>query len=102
MIRVVLHPKARAEFKAALRRYRDEAGREVAERFYDEFWRCAAWLRENPEAGTPYGPEGVRTKLMQDRFPYTLYYVVLPGRIRITVVAHQHEDLGRFEDRLKP
>jgi plasmid stabilization system protein ParE len=102
LIRVVLHPTARAEFKAALRRYRQEAGREVAQRFYDEFWRCASWLRENPAAGASYGPEGVRTKLLRDHFPYTLYYVVLPSRIRIVVVAHQRQDVKGFSERLEP
>ena len=101
MIKAVLHPKARAELNAATRHYRREAGREIADRFLAEFWRCAAWLREHPEGAPAVGPEGVRKKNLQDSFPYSLYYVVLPGRIRIVVVAHQKQDLGRFSDRLK-
>lgn len=102
MIKAVLHPKARAELNAATRHYLGTAGRQVADRFLAEFWRCANWLRKHPEAATPAGPEGVRKKLLQDNFPFSLYYVVLPGRIRIVVVAHQSQELGDFSDRLTP
>ncbi len=101
-VRVVLHPAARTELKNVTAYYRKEAGREEAERFLAEFWRCANWLREFPEAGPPAEPEGVRRKLLQDRFPYTLYYVALPGRIRIVKLAHQRQEPKDFSDRLRP
>ncbi len=101
-IRVVLHPKARADLNAATRYYRREAGREVADRFLAEFWRCANWIRKYPEAATPIEPEGVRKKLLQDDFPYNLYYVVLPGRIRIVMLANQKQEQKDLSDRLRP
>lgn len=99
-IRVVLHPKARAELNGAARYYRQTAGRDLADRFLAEFWRCANWLRKYPEAATSVGDEGVRRKLLQDDFPYSLYYVLLPGRIRIVQIANQSQDQKDLSDRL--
>jgi len=99
-VRVVLHPKARAELNSAARYYRQTAGRDVADRFLAELWRCASWLLRYPEAATSVGEEGVRRKLLQDGFPYSLYYVVLPGQIRIVQIANQSQDQKDLSDRL--
>lgn len=42
----------------------------------------------------------MRRKLFQDDFPYSLYYVVLPGRIRIVQIANQSQDQKDLSDRL--
>lgn len=101
MIDVGLHPKASLDLSAATRYYRTEAGREVAERFFAEFQRCADFLREYPEGAPALGPEGVRRKLLQG-FPYSIHYVLRPDRVYILSVAHQRRAPERVLERLKP
>ncbi len=101
MIEVKLHPRASLDLSAATRYYRVEAGRDVAERFVAEFWRCAVFLREHPEGAPAVGPEGVRRKLFQG-FPYAVHYVLHPERVNIVSVAHQRRAPEHILERLEP
>lgn len=100
MIRIGLHPKAGLDLSAVTRYYHREAGRDVAERLIAEFWRCAEFLQEHPEAAPAFGAEGVRRKVLQG-FPFTIHYVLRPESVFILSLAHQRRAPEHILERLR-
>ena len=71
----------------------------VESRFFDDIERTAAMLLEFPALGQQLR-RGVR-RFSLHHFPYFLYYVILPGGIRVVAVAHQSRNPRRWNDRLR-
>lgn len=85
-----LHREAEVDLFDAVRFYRREAGRAVANRFLDEFERVAELLVSNPNLGTATGDQ--RHAFPLHSFPYSIIYITAEGGVRILVVRHQHRD----------
>jgi plasmid stabilization system protein ParE len=85
-----LHRDAEVDLVDAVRFYRREAGRAVANRFLDEFERVAELLVSNPNLGTTTGDQ--RRGFPLHGFPYSIIYRAVEGGMRILVVRHQHRD----------
>ena len=79
---------AEAELEEAATFYRERAGAALAQEFVKEFERVANLLALNPKLGTPV-TERLRKHPMR-RFPYSVFYRILAGRIRVVVIGHQH------------
>ena len=81
-----LHPGAEKDLENASDYYRNKAGRVVADRFLEEFYRAAVYLAANPEIAPP-AENGHRAYPLH-LFPYSVIYVIFGGRVRILVVRH--------------
>lgn len=92
------HRQAREEFFAALRSYRQEKI-EVGEAFAAHVRHAIDLILQHPEIAPAIGRKRVRRKVLQ-RFPYSLFYVIEPDRIRILAVAHQSRRPGCWTSRL--
>jgi toxin ParE1/3/4 len=97
-IRLLLHPRARAELLEATRYYREKKP-EVAAAFLKEVRRCGELIRLYPDVSPAALGKGVRRKLLR-RFPYNLIYAIEPDRIRILAVEHHKRRPGFWSDRL--
>jgi plasmid stabilization system protein ParE len=78
---------AQRELNAALKRYLDDAGRAVAERFDERVQHVLRLICQMPETGSPIS-SGLRIWPLQ-RFEYSLVYRVDPNEIVVIAVAHQ-------------
>ncbi len=96
--RAVFHPASQDEFDEILAYLGAEAPA-VVEAFREEMIRTVAFIEEHPEAAAVERGD-VRRKLLM-RFPYELYYVAEPDRLRVLAVAHQRRRPGYWMDRLK-
>ena len=67
--------------------YYGDVGDGLGAAFIDEIERAARALMEHPESG-PVVRDPVRKKVIR-RFPYTLFYTVRPGEVRVLAVGHQ-------------
>jgi plasmid stabilization system protein ParE len=94
---VSIHPEADAELIAGAIHYAQNAGRDVAEQFLDEFDRAVSLLREHPGLGTPWRGRARRFPLR--KFPYSIIYYRTPERLRIVAVAHQRRMPGYWRGR---
>lgn len=81
-----LHPSAEVDLEKASDYYLKKAGRVIASRFLDEFYRAAKYLAANPEIVSPT-ENGHRTYPMPV-FPYSVVYIIPEGKVRILVVRH--------------
>ena len=98
-LRYEFHPGADEDFFAALRFYRERESNEVAQDFEAELRRCTGLLLRHPEIAPATGPRYVR-RMVLNRFPYNLYYVIAGDLIRILAVAHQSRRPGYWSSRL--
>jgi plasmid stabilization system protein ParE len=96
--RYEFHPEAEKDFFSALRFYRECESGEVAQDFETELRRCAELLLRHPEIAPAIGPKHVR-RLVLDRFPFNLNYVIAGETIRILAVAHQSRRPGYWSSR---
>ncbi len=98
LLRFEFHPGADEDFFAALRFYRACESIEVARDFEAELRRCAALLLRHPEIAPATGTRRVR-RMVLNRFPFNLYYVIAGEIIRILAVAHQSRRPGYWSSR---
>lgn len=96
--RYTYHEGARAELLEATRYYAGQGGN-LGNDFLDEVDRGIAFILENPEGAPVISAEGVRRKVLA-RFPYSLLYLVEPGRLRIMAVMHHKRRPGYWTGRL--
>ena len=96
--RAVVHPEAQDGYDEILAYLEIEAPA-VVEAFQEELIRTVGFIEAHPEAA-PAERASVRCKLLM-RFPYELYYVVEPDRLRVLAVAHQRRRPGYWIDRQK-
>lgn len=93
--------EAQAEVNAATLRYWEiDPQVQVARRFLAAFNRALARLVEAPE-GWPALGRGVRRVLLH-RYPYAVIYQLLPDRVVILAVTHQHQKPGYWRKRMRP
>jgi plasmid stabilization system protein ParE len=91
-VKYALHPAAEQDLADAVDFYAERAGRQVAQRFLDEFERVAELLAANTGLGAA-ASKGRRTFTLRT-FPYSVVYRPVGGGIRIVVVRHQHRRPG--------
>ena len=96
--RYEFHPQAEKDFLEALRFYRERQSNDVARDFEAEVRRRAGLLLRHPEIAPTIGPKHVR-RLVLDRFPFNLHYVIASDVIRILAVAHQSRRPGYWSGR---
>lgn len=85
MRRITFHEDAEAEMTEASRHYESRATG-LGHAFLDEVDHAATAVADKPEAFQLVARE-IRHKLLA-RFPYSLFYVIEPNRIRVLAVAH--------------
>ena len=86
--RYEFHPEAEKDLFEALRFYQERESNEVAEDLEAELRRSAQLLFRHPEIAPAIGRRHVR-RLVLDRFPFNLHYVIAGDFILILAVAHQ-------------
>lgn len=92
------HPKASAEaFLSA--RYYDRQRTGLGAEFFDELDHAVGQLRADPLRRSA-DEDAVRSWRLR-RFPFRVYYVVDPGRIRVLAVAHLPRRPGYWRARLE-
>ena len=91
MVKVALHPDARAEYRAAWTWYRARS-KQAAGRFRDEFDRVIEIIKSNPALFPVY--EGDIRYAGLARFPYSVIYQVQPAFIYVIAVAHSARSEG--------
>jgi toxin ParE1/3/4 len=83
---VEFHAAAKVELDDAVSFYESRAeglGLDLMEKIRDAVGK----IQRNPEAWPPHRRGGFR-KLFAERFPYTIFYLELPGLIWIVAIAH--------------
>ena len=93
-----LHPAAETDLEKASDYYIKKAGRLIASRFLEEFYRAAVYLAANPEI-VSQAENGQRTYPLHV-FPYSVVYVIAGEKVRILVVRH-HRRRPSFGTRRK-
>jgi len=98
MREVKYHPRALAElFRSACYYNRQRPGLGVE--FFDELDAAVARLCADP-ARAKADNDGVRSGRLR-RFPFRVYYVCDPNRIRLLAVAHLRRQTGYWRARLE-
>lgn len=95
---VRLHPEARAELRAAVAFYRQQApglGAELVAEARVVFDRLAAM----PGSGSP--AESDIRRAMLARFPFTIVYYELEDEVEVVAVMHQRRHPGYWKHRTK-
>ena len=87
----------RGEVRAAYEWY-ERQRRGLGSRFLDAVQNLLTRIGTNPDQ-FGYAKGDVREGLMK-RFPYAIYYRVLPDRIRILSIHHTSRDPAEREDRV--
>ena len=98
-MKVVLHPRADAEFLFAQQRYTD-ASTPLGRRFYDEITSVFRRIIEHPLRYKQFDPPARR--LFANGFPYAVVYVVRPDAIWIIAVMHVRREPGYWKERMAP
>ena len=90
-MKVVLGPEARAELREATAWYASRSP-DAARRFLADYRRTKALVAETPEQWAEVEP-GVR-RVLFDKFPYALLYMVEGRQVVVLVVKHhkRHPD----------
>src|SRR4051794_4133997 len=83
---IVLHSEARRELDDAMDYY-EQACAGLGQEFLVETEKGLDRIQQNPKQGTLYKNTGHRRFVVR-RFPYNVFYIELPDRIRITAIAH--------------
>ena len=94
---VRLSPAARRDAGAIARRYRAEAGETVALDFARELAAAVDHVARQPASGSPryaevVGIAGLRQWPVRG-FPYLLFYVEMPDRVRVLRILHGRRDI---------
>lgn len=95
--RIVLRPEAQADLLQARDWYEQEAS-ELAETFADSFEAMIARIEAMPELYAVVLSNVRRGKLR--RFPYLVYYRVLPDRIEVIGVLHGSREPRVWQERV--
>lgn len=95
-MRVTWHPLARAELIEAARFY-SARNPQLGSDFLDGMDAAALTVGEDPLRHREIEP-GVR-RYHAPRFPYALYYEILPDRVRILAAKHHSRDEGFWRGR---
>ena len=99
MRRLVVRPRARAEFESALEWYASHAP-DAAEEFAAQFEVALRLIEEAPERNRVVS--GRLRRLLVRRFPYGVYYKVFPHVISVVGVIHGRRDPRRWLKRDGP
>lgn len=91
-------PEAEAEYIEAVRFY-EELQAKLGELLIHEFERIIALVIERPEAWRLVHPSGIRSVGLL-RFPYSVFYRVLPDGLQITAFAHHRRRPGYWLTRV--
>ncbi len=93
-MRLTYHPEAEAELVEAAEFYEAKSP-ELGERFLNEFDAAVAEIQASPGLW-PIVEGDLRCHTMR-RFPFGIYYRVLPDELRVLVVKHhrRHPDFWR-------
>ena len=96
-MKVIYHPEAEAELRSAARYYEDKVP-ELGQRFLDAAERAVESIVRSP---TMYRIVEADIRLcLMERFPYAIYYRLLPDQIRILVWKHHSRDPDYWKARL--
>ena len=95
---VVFHPAASAELEDAIEYY-DSKRRGLGSSLRSEVESATDMLQIHPEIAAEYKTTGLRRYVLR-RFPYVLFYLVLPDSIWIVTVAHGRREPGYWKDRV--
>jgi plasmid stabilization system protein ParE len=98
MWEIKYHPKASAETIRSARYY-DRQRKGLGAEFFEELDRAVARLRSDP-LRPKANADSVRSWRLL-RFPFRIYYVVDPNRLRILAVAHLSRRPGYWRSRIK-
>lgn len=94
---LIFHRLVQRDLRIVLRYYEEEAGVELADRFFDELGRLVREIEKNPTKFHLIDDEIRRANL--DRFPYHLLFKCNEGMIRVLVLRHDKQrpefELGR-------
>jgi toxin ParE1/3/4 len=94
---VKFHREVEAELRAAITYY-EERRYGLGDDFRDAVEQAVDRIARMPCAFSPYGDEGLRTRVMR-RFPYSIFYLELDDHIWIAAVAHRRRRPGYWAER---
>ncbi len=97
-MRVTYHPRAQTELIEA-GKYYSARNPKIGGEFLDAIDAAASTVGKDPQRNREIEP-GVRRYLLP-RFPYALYYEILPDRVRILAVKHHSRDESYWRGRLE-
>jgi toxin ParE1/3/4 len=98
-VKLEFHPEAERELLEAATYYEARVpglGAAIAE----EVDRATGLLLEHPGLGSPADPSHHRFAL--HRFPFTIYYTVSSGALRVEAIAHECRLPGYWKSRRPP
>ncbi|MGZ4956727.1 MAG: type II toxin-antitoxin system RelE/ParE family toxin [Methylobacter sp.] len=91
-------PEAEAEYIEAVRFYEEQQAK-LGESLIHEFERIIILIVERPEAWRLVHPSGIRSVGLL-RFPYSVFYRVIPDGVQITAFAHHRRRPGYWLTRV--
>lgn len=98
MTRYTFLAEAEREYLDAIKFYEDQkVGLGAA--LIHEFERIIEFAIKKPESWRQVHPLGVR-RINLSKFPYAIFYRVLPGGIQITAFAHHRRQPGYWQKRI--
>jgi toxin ParE1/3/4 len=104
-VRLELHPEAAREVEAAVEWYEGQRTGLGAE-FFAEFRRSLQVIAEAPRANPPWSGGRARDlevrRLLMERFPFALPYLVLEELVVVLAVAHVRRRPGYWLQRARP
>ncbi len=99
MIQLPFHPEAEIELADAIQYYTAEAGPEVATEFLDKISSAVEAIANHPYRCSYWSKTEARRFVIR-RYPYALFYVVVPAGTRVLAVAHTSRRPGYWKSRL--
>jgi plasmid stabilization system protein ParE len=93
-MRLIYHPEAEAELIAAAQFYEDRVPA-LGAQFLEAIDAAASVILQDPRRWR--AKEGEIRRYMLPRFPYAIYYRVLPDEVRVLAIKHhrRHPDYWR-------
>ncbi|MCK6681413.1 MAG: type II toxin-antitoxin system RelE/ParE family toxin [Thermoanaerobaculia bacterium] len=94
----IIGPDAEREIEEIVRRY-ELRREELGERFLSQLDLSIAQVEEQPLSGAlvPHVPPEFRVRrVLLERFPYFVAYLVLPDAIHVLAMGHQHRRPGYY------
>ena len=86
---LIFHRLVQRDLRIVLRYYEEEAGVELADRFFDELGRLVREIEQNPQKFHLINDEIRRANL--ERFPYHLLFKCTGEVIRVLVLRHDKQ-----------
>ena len=86
-MKLVYHRLAVRDVREVLDYYENEAGSQLADRYFDELLSIIDKLRANPRHFPPLGDTGLRRANLTS-FPYHILYEERPWGIKVMVIRH--------------